>query len=48
MDLFVSIYKFLNTFFNILSFKSKPKKEKINDDENIAEEYDFLILNERE
>ena len=47
MDLFKTIYKFLNTFFNVLSLKTKPDKEKIYEYDN-SEEYEFLLLNERE
>ena len=43
MNLFKNIFYFFYTFFEILSFKTKPKYEAVNDDE----EYEFINLNEK-
>jgi len=38
------IYKYLKSFFNFLSFRTKPDYEEI---ESNYEEYEFIILNEK-
>ena len=54
MSIFKTIYIFFNNFFNMLSFKTNPKKDKMSpkkgniyyDDDIDSEEFEFLVLNE--
>lgn len=45
MSFLKSIYNFFYTFFEILSFRTKPKYEKL--ENNIDDEYEFIVLNEK-
>lgn len=44
MNWFKNIYIFINSFFEILSCRNKPKYYKL--DENNYDEYESIILNE--
>lgn len=45
MIFFQSFYNFFHLFFELLSFRTKPKYEKV--ENNIDDEYEFIILNEK-
>lgn len=49
MDWFQNIYNFFHSFFEFLSFRSKPKYETIeqNYEEQNYKKYEFVILNEK-
>lgn len=44
MNWFKNIYIFIHSFFEILSYRTKPKYDKL--DENNYDEYESIILNE--
>lgn len=45
MIFFQSFYNFFYSFFELLSFRTKPKYEKVKN--NLDDEYEFIILNEK-
>ena len=42
-----NIYTYFQSFFEFLTFRSKPKYDQINDIENNNQEYEFIILNNK-
>ena len=43
MNLFQNLYIFFHSFFEFLTFRTKPKYKSVDDNE----EYEFIILNEK-
>ncbi len=43
---FNNIYNFFHTFFEILSFRTKPKQIRLNDIEN-PDDFDYVLIYEK-
>jgi hypothetical protein len=44
---FQNIYKLLNSIFEILTFRTKPECDVINDIDNNYDEYEFVMLHNK-
>ena len=40
------INKFFRSFFELLTFRTKPRYKKLNKNNDVCEDYEFIILNE--